>query len=859
MQVLNGGDFEQKNVIIGGGETEAFGVTNDPVLMGMLSTGLYQKPMRTMIQENLFNAWDAHRMGNCLDTPIDIYINDTSGLIIRDYGPGIHKKEIHPIYCIYGNSTKRQNDELTGGFGLGSKSPYAYTDSFTVTSHHDGFKGMYIMNRVSEKNNGGPGRTILFEDIPTDETGLIVTIPLKNEQDMVRAYEHIKDVLYLSGIKARIHFKDEEPELIKAETIAPGEWLVDEEQNRGDLYAVYGGVRYEIIDDEAYTDEYRFVKKMARMLGTMYIGFKPSTLSPLPSREGLNLNERTVETIKNQLEVMEEHFRALLIPATRAVMIESFKSLKASGIEPKFLIEAWVRIGTNKNLKEVTDGHHPILSAAQEQAPNTINQSMWNSICILAYNRTQDLEKLIGCEKMDSLKYIIWAKNFPEYRHYKDYIMHRGSSTKKMRTVFEIETLLSAKDLINAKKIVDDVTGQTNDMRVLHDDQWLVVENRRRAGKLSSKTMDYRSQSVFRTLSQNEDFVPKLPQREYPDRLWYKRDGVESEHIWLTKQIIVAKTLGALKDTSFHWQAMFTQNYPTVGNYHPFHRSNFGQRYYRENERPVPALIVNDRKGSYDQAVQALTDAGYIVHEADEPVKRTYTPKIAGESVPKDVPTYPLYDPSKDDWANWTDAVENPTCYIAITEHRIKNDYSSNLPDRRIMAWVSQNTPRFVVIHSKNRVTKKFEKIPTFSDMVDHLVSKMLSDEERIKKMMLHNIFEEDSNLSAELRALPEVQKFFKVPYLRTAQKEAFQRDMLVLKTIKNLYRHNDWISKSTIDAVQKAFKAAENDPSVSLVRETSRKTNLINENGIREYLRFKKPGEIKVFSEKLMRFLRTV
>lgn len=858
MQVLNGGDFEQNNVIIGGGETEAFGVTNDPVLMGMLSTGLYQKPMRTMIQENLFNAWDAHRMGKCLDTPIDVYLNDTSGLIIRDYGPGIHKKEIHPIYCIYGNSTKRQNDELTGGFGLGSKSPYAYTDSFTVTSHHDGRKGMYIMNRVSEKNSGGPGRTILFEDIPTEETGLIVTIPLKNESDLFRAYEYIKDVLYLSGIKARIHFQNKEPELIESEAIAPGEWIVAENQSRGDLYAVYGGVRYELIEDEAYSEEYQFVKKMARMLGTMYIGFKPSTLTPLPSREGLNLNERTVETIKNQFEVMEEHFRELLIPVTRTVLLETFKVFLTSGIEPKYLIKSWVQVGNNKNLKEIICDDK-IVNTAQEQAPDSINQSMWKSVCILVFNRTLDMEKMLGSEKMNLLKYIIWAKNFPEHRHYKNYLMHYNSLTTHVKTPSAIEIPLSSKDLIDAKNIVDQITGQTNDMRVNYEDQWLIVENRRRAGKLSSKTLDYRAQEVLKVLGQNEDFVPKLPQREYPDRLWYKRDGIECTKIWLTKTIIVAKNLSALKDTPFAWQKMFTANYPTVSTHHPFHHSRFGDRYFPNNERPVPALIINDRKGSYQQAVEALKEAGYTVYEADEPIKRTYVPKTPGEPVTKNIPTYPLYDPSAQDWANWHDAVDNPTCYLTITEHMIKNNYSSNMPDRRILAWVAQNTPRFVIIHNKSRITKKFDKIPNFTEMVDHLVNKLLSDEERVRKMMLHSIFETESNLSAELRALPEVQKFFQVPYLRNSQKETFQRDMLILKTIKNMYRHNHWITPHTIDSVQIAFKAAESDTSVSLVREISQKTNLIDEKGIREYLRGKKPGEIKVFSEKLMRFLRTV
>jgi len=779
MQVLNGADFEQKNVLVGGGETEAFGVTNDPVLMNMLSTGLYQKPMRTMIQETMFNAWDAHRMGDCQDTPIDIYINDTSGLIIRDYGPGIHKSDIHPIYCIYGNSTKRSNDALTGGFGLGSKSPYAYTDSFTVTSFHGGAKGMYVMNRVSDKSAGGPGRSIIFEDVPTDESGLLVTIPLKSEGDMERAYEYVKDLLYLSGIKANIHYADEEVELIEADEVPAGEWVVDKDKTAGNLYAVYGGVRYKLVPDEAYDSEYRFVSKMAKHLGTMYIGFKASTLTPLPSREGLNLNEKTVETIRNQLEIMEENFRAMLTPATRSILNEGFKSLRESGVEPKFLIESWVRVGDRKNLNKATDGHHPVLSVAQEQCPDNMNQSMWNSICSLVMTNTSEVERLLGSQKFDQMKYIIWAKNFPKFKHYRDYIMNRGSSRHNLKTAKMIETPKSMQELIEAKKICDDVTGLSNDIRVGDGDSWLVVENIRRAGKL--RGVNSRQKSVIDALGGTQAL--KMPDRRYPDRLWFKKDGQEYAEVLLTKTVILAKTLGALKNTSFSYQGMFTQNYPSVGSYHQFHRSEFGDSYYKSNDRPVAAIVVHQKKGNYDKALKALEDAGYTVYEADEPEKQTRT--SMAPSMPRPTSTYPLYDPSENDWCNWDDAVENPTCYITLTEHKIKTGYRSDLPDQKLMAWVYQNTPRFVVIHNKARVTKKFDKIPTYEMKLHQLVCKILEDEDRVETMRLHYLFQKESGLPDKIRALPEVQKFFGLPYLRTKQKDKFWGDMMILKAAK--------------------------------------------------------------------------
>ncbi|AWY08830.1 RIIA-like protein [Ruegeria phage vB_RpoP-V12] len=414
---------------------------------------------------------------------------------------------------------------------------------------------------------------------------------------MTRAYECIKDILYLSGIKARIHFKDEEPEEIFADSIPAGEWIVDEENHKGQLFAVYGGVRYEIINDDAYADEYRFVRKMANLLGNMYIGFKASTLTPLPSREGLNLNERTVATIKNQLEVMEENFRQMLLPVTRAVLNESFKSLCESGIEPKYLVEAWYRVGDRKSLKEITDVGHPIISAAKEQCSESMNQSMWNSLCELAFTRTRDVYSMIGGEKLSTMKYIIWAKKFPQHTHYKDYLMGRMSTRSKVyKTPFMHEAPVSMAELITAKQICDAASNQDTDIRVAYRDTWEPVSNRRKAGKLQG--LSYSKQKIASALLKENKL--KFPDAKYPDRLWFKKDGEEFHDVLLTRTVILAKTITALKETRFQFQAMFTANYPTVSNYHNFHRSNFEEQYYNANQCPVAAIIVHQRNGGYD-------------------------------------------------------------------------------------------------------------------------------------------------------------------------------------------------------------------------------------------------------------------
>lgn len=50
MEVMNSKELDQTHVLLGQtGQTQSFGVSDDPMLMSMLSTGLYANPLRTML------------------------------------------------------------------------------------------------------------------------------------------------------------------------------------------------------------------------------------------------------------------------------------------------------------------------------------------------------------------------------------------------------------------------------------------------------------------------------------------------------------------------------------------------------------------------------------------------------------------------------------------------------------------------------------------------------------------------------------------------------------------------------------------------------------------------------------------
>lgn len=123
--------------------------------MTILRDNIYTDKILAVLREYSSNAWDAHRMVGRGDLPIQITLpdNDSPSLVIRDFGPGMSPREVFCIYTQYGESTKRGTDDAVGMMGIGSKSAFAYSDSFTVTSWNGGMRRVYIA--VLDASNEG--------------------------------------------------------------------------------------------------------------------------------------------------------------------------------------------------------------------------------------------------------------------------------------------------------------------------------------------------------------------------------------------------------------------------------------------------------------------------------------------------------------------------------------------------------------------------------------------------------------------------------------------------------------------------------------------------------------------------------
>ncbi|AGH07406.1 RIIA lysis inhibitor [Sulfitobacter phage phiCB2047-B] len=886
---MNSTEFEQRNLLVGQkGASQSYGVSSDPMLMGMLSTGLYSRPFRTMIQEIMFNAWDAHRMGNCQDKPIDIYIDDTTGLMVRDYGPGIHPDDMTPIYCMYGNSTKRNDKGQTGGFGLGSKSPFAYSDSFTVTSFHDGLKNMYLMNRVSKENGGAPSMTPLVSDIETDETGLLVSIPLKNERDIDVAYEHIKDVLFLSGIMVNLHFKDQPVEQIVSETMDGRSFFsLDNRSEFSPVMAVYGGVRYSIEDHVDFEDSYREVYEIAKVLGTTYISFPPDSLTPLPNREGLNMSDKTIESIKERFEIIIEAFQKAITPVIHTVLEFTLdKYDKIFQVPPTKAMYAWALLGKDSRYGSTVFSNcndlYPIRTQEQLEffktleKPEDVHDNMWASLLELAFKDTSKVRNLMNDKNFEAVKRKVFLKKYPklvsQYHECLNYdftlssisvqrINSMNETRKLIRDFSEIENALDKKITLRAfnggstYEILTNVRGERN----TNGTHLYTLRN------LPEGVLDHQTKKN----KHNSD------KRKFTDMLWMKRNGEEYDHPILPNAIILAKSVGSLTDYRVKEETvfrMFAGGYAKLGDNSEWkYRSLVNPSAYVSGRcklrKMIPAIVTGKAKNNYDATKKYFKDLGYKIIEVAEPVKIPVE-KLMKDTTPV-VPTGPRkytvlsFSGSYRYSTTWTDydaiEVEKPEAYLVATESEI-NNYNFRGSEREFFTRVANLWPKTALLKSKNRegaIVKK--RIPHITVKIGAEIEKLLADKERIKKMVLYSQIKDESGIpSVLLDDFPELQKAMKLPYIRTNHREKFFNDYRFLMNVDHLYRgiFREIYTKYH-HVINNAFHDAKKDLTPEQIK-LCKQVKILDAEHLSRVARSMKKGERKVLSEKIVRFLRT-
>lgn len=328
---------------LGGKETIAFGISDDPAFFHVLSTSLYNNPTLAVVRETICNSWDAHIEAGKTDTPIRITIDTDNFITFRDFGHGIPDELIGSIYGVYGASTKKSNSSVTGGFGLGCKSPFAYTDSFQVTSWNQGKMSVYNVAKAAIENDGKPGIVPIVTGIPTEESGLEVKFQL-GKHDLDTFIHYIKSIVFNGEIKAELST----PKLTREETgisitqgdytlldtlgmsFEPGSYDMSDSwyqdyMGSSNIFVRYGNVMYPIVSSPASEEAVGLILNFMNIIGasTLVVQAAPDTLAIAPSRETLSNQKLTDDGITtlcvDLVDRMEKEIKAKIPKAIKQI------------------------------------------------------------------------------------------------------------------------------------------------------------------------------------------------------------------------------------------------------------------------------------------------------------------------------------------------------------------------------------------------------------------------------------------------------------------------------------------------------------------------------------------------------------
>lgn len=786
MQVVNQDTFLPTEHLIGQkNETKSFGVSNDPALMAMLSTGLYANPHRTMIQELLFNAWDAHKMNGNTETPIDVYINKTSGLIVRDYGPGIEPGEndenITGVYCIYGYSSKRKDSNMTGGFGLGSKAPFAYTESFNVVSNYNGTKNIYLIRRVAEDNDGRPGMTNLIR-VPTTDHGLMVTIPLKNN-DEERTRDIIRNLSFLSGLKINLYFEEEPVEEIRAQTLAPHSFTFGNEDSYAyyaydevGFYAVYGGVRYKIPKDSMYIEELNQIQNLLNNEKILYLGFPPNTLTPTPNREALNLNEKTKEAIKQAMEVFLERFLEVIKPIPKHFIQISASNIHEETKDPILGLYRCLRIGISTETLPVD----VLLRHMSKFAPNDpTDKNLWHMGVMLIHKFTEyflkNLEfsswyqEILKCYAMlypEGIKYITQLRSNEEMRNrifeQTEYSFTQTMPIQAMRFLFNNTALLENMKLVNSWNSVEAFPMVP---KVLYRNKWVPVQQKRPiiSSTVSGKTkglIKVRSgiprksgKEIKRGFQFNSIYIPDPSTRNSNDF------HCLSSLFFLPRYIILAKNQTCLNQVSMG------EFLASISPYKNLRYDELRSLSTLINDESVFGLVVTEKNGLYSKAKDMLISRGYTIFDAPEPIrpKKRETPVVRVEKpvgfrqLPVDFNLW--YKPS-DYLIRKEELIEKPEFYFYRTKGDISGLNQKPRPERYFLGLWMQKHPNTVVINNLNQMSKmKALNVKNMEDVLPDFISEQLHDLNKFSNSLVLDAITNIFPLSVELLDYPTMRK----------------------------------------------------------------------------------------------------
>jgi len=273
---------------------------------------LYQNPIGSIVRELGSNAIDAHVMAGKGHLPIEITLPAPLSpyLIVRDTGLGMSREFITDTYSKLLSSTKREGNVEIGGYGIGSKSPLGYTDSYTLTTR---YKGEELHVHVSRDG----GFTLLGSNQTNEVDGTTVTVPV-NSQDCDAFRDAVKWLRYMTPAPLINGEPIPTEEVLLSGTSSSldwggGSWFIANKDTPygADPLILLGPIPYPL-DTEHLGGLSSEMRTVARA-NYLRLQFPIGSLTVTPSRESLRYDQHTIDAIRAALCVAYDPIRSSIL------------------------------------------------------------------------------------------------------------------------------------------------------------------------------------------------------------------------------------------------------------------------------------------------------------------------------------------------------------------------------------------------------------------------------------------------------------------------------------------------------------------------------------------------------------------
>lgn len=273
-----------------------------PLAFKMLAQNMYKDPIGAILREYGQNCLDSHKRAGNTD-PFTIEFPSIANPVIKfiDYGTGMDPAFIEDDeagYLSIFHSTKRGENESSGGFGVGRVSLLAITDSYTIENRYNGRITVY---NLFQNARGIPQLARISDGETKEKNGVTITssVPLNKINDfhsraaaIYKFYDVIPNFVDYTGGPV-IHFTSESPYQGK-------NWYLDYDYKYGGRSYIWMGCYSYEIDNAILSNRLTQEQNLLLKCG---ITFKVNVgdVSVNASREAVNYDEKTYQFIQDKL------------------------------------------------------------------------------------------------------------------------------------------------------------------------------------------------------------------------------------------------------------------------------------------------------------------------------------------------------------------------------------------------------------------------------------------------------------------------------------------------------------------------------------------------------------------------------